>query len=95
MGHQIIKQPDGMYALFSSFCDDFVLINAKPEDIVDEWVNSYKKEMEGKVHDIVAALERGEKPYYQFTMSFNEAVDKIKDLHGDNMESLMMLGITT
>lgn len=91
MGQQIIKQPNGKYALFSSIVDDFVLIDAEPQDIIDEWVGKYKLDMEKKVAEIVAALEKGEKPYYQFTMSFDEAVKTVKHHHGKNAESLRWL----
>lgn len=91
MGQQIIKQPNGKYALFSSVVDDFVLIDADPQDIIDEWVGKYKLDMEKKVAEIVAALEKGEKPYHQFTMSFDEAVKTIKQRHGKNTESLRWL----
>jgi hypothetical protein len=78
MSQQIIKQPNGKYALFSQIVGDFVLIDADPQDIVDEWVKEYKIDMEKKVSEIVSALERGEKPYYQFTMSFEKAVKKVR-----------------
>jgi hypothetical protein len=91
MGQQIIKQPNGKYALFSFFVDDFVLIDADPQDIIDEWVRKYKLDMEKKVAEIVAALEKGEKPYYQFTMSFDEAVQTVKRIHGKKSESLRWL----
>ena len=89
MGHQIIKQPDGNYALFSSIVDDFVLIDAEPQDIIDECVSKYRLDMEKKVAETIAALERGEKPYYQFTMSFDEAVKTIKLIHGKNHKSVV------
>lgn len=91
MGQQIIKQPNGKYAIFSSIVDDFILIDADPRDIVDEWVGKYKLDTEKKVTEIIAALEEGDKPYYQFTMSFDEAVKMIKKVHGENAESLRWL----
>lgn len=93
MGHQIIKQPNGLYALYSSIVDDFVLIDATPQYIIDEWVASYKQDMQGKVSEIIQKLEQGEKPYYQFTMTFDEAVEHVIEHHGKNTESLKILGI--
>ena len=91
MGHQIIKQPNNKYALFSSIVDDFVLIDATPKDIIRCWVGSYRRDMRKKVKDITEKLERGEKPYYQFTMTFEEAINRIQELHGKDAESLKML----
>ena len=44
MSRQIIKQPNGKYALFSSVVDDFVLIDADPNEIVEELVAYYELE---------------------------------------------------
>ena len=67
------------------------MIDADPQDIIDEWVEDYKIAIEKKVLGIVSALEKGEKPYYQFTMSFDEAVETIKKVHGKKAESLKFL----
>lgn len=93
MGQQIIKQPNGKYALFSSIVDDFILVEADPQDIIDEWVEKYKAETEKKVSEIITALEKGEKPYYQFTMSFDEAVQTVRQRHGKKAESLIWLSV--
>lgn len=36
MGHQIIKQPDGRLAVFSSVVDAFIIVDATPEEL-KEW----------------------------------------------------------
>lgn len=92
MGNQIIKQPDGLYAVFSSIVDDFVIINATPQFIVEEWTAQYREQLEQKVNGIIACLGKGEKPYNVFTMTFEDAVGKIKSAHGENAESLKILG---
>lgn len=87
---QIIKQPNGLYCLFSSNEDDFVLFNATPEEIVEELASDYRKEMEEKVQKIIEKLGAGGKPYYQFTKSFQDALERVKMVHGKNAESLKM-----
>ena len=91
MGQQIIKQPNGKYALFSSIVNDFIMIEADPQDIIDEWVRQYKLDMEKSVAEIVTALKKNEKPYGEFTMPFDEAVKTVKQCHGENAESLRKL----
>lgn len=82
MGIQIIKQPNGLYAQFSSVVDDFVMYDATPEDILADWIEDAKRNYGEKLDKIIKQLEAGEKPYYQFTMTFDDAIDRIKDVHG-------------
>jgi len=82
MSHQIIKQPNGLYAIYSSICDNFVFINATPDDIVECWLEEEKERIYIKIDKIIAKLEAGEKPYYQFTLTWDEACDSIKETHG-------------
>lgn len=73
MTHQIIKQPDGLYAIFSSVVDDFIWTDCTPEDIIDIQVKEAEKTIREGVLDTVAALEKGKKPYLQFTITYKEA----------------------
>ena len=93
MGHQIIKQPNGLYAMWSSIVDDFVMIDCTPEDIIDELAGREKERIVDRVSQVLSALEEGKKPYYQFTKTFDEAVRLIKEIHGNDAESLVMLGM--
>ncbi len=91
MSQQIIKQPNGLYAIYSTISNQFIFFNASPEDIVNEWVNQYRAEAYQAVDKIVKQLENGEKPYNQFTMSFDEAVDWIKVIYGENCHNIKVL----
>lgn len=82
MGRQIIKQPNGKYCVFSSVVDNVIFCHMEEKDIVDELVNEYRKEMEEKVKKIIFDLENDKKPYYQFTMSYPQLLQKIKEIHG-------------
>lgn len=86
MGHQIIKQPNGKYALFSSNVDDFVYVNCTIDEIIEIQLEDYRKILIRKIYEIVDKLEKGEKPYYQFTMSFDEAIKWIKEVHGKSFK---------
>lgn len=73
MSQQIIQQPDGKYALWSTVVDDFVLLDATPEEILRYWVEGHKADTAKRIADIIAKLQRGEKPYYQFTVTWERA----------------------
>ncbi|MBU1864274.1 MAG: hypothetical protein KKH94_11465 [Candidatus Omnitrophica bacterium] len=94
MAHQIIKQPNGLYALWSSVVDDFILIDASPRDIIMHEINEQSKNIIAHIKEVVGQLDKNEKPYFQFTLSFEDAVETIKKRHGNNTESLRMLGLT-
>ena len=82
MGQQIIQQPDGKYAIWSTVVDGFVLIDAEPNDIINHWLESERERITKIVAGIIEQLERGEKPYYQFTMDWYEALHTHKQVHG-------------
>ena len=73
MGQQIIKQPDGKYAIFSTVVDDFVALNCTRRDILDNWMDDYRDRIWSQIVAICDSLELGGKPYHQFTMTWEEA----------------------
>jgi uncharacterized protein YcgI (DUF1989 family) len=85
MGSQIIRQPDGKYCMFSSICDDFTVVDATGEEIVDilaKWAaEEARKRSKMSSLQILAALDAGDKPYHQFTMTYWEAVERRKAVH--------------
>lgn len=88
MKGQIIKQPNGKYCVFSSVVDDFIYVNATKQEIIKGMVEDYTKEVTDKVNKVCKQLEKNEKPYYQFTMSFKDSIKLITKQHGKNCESL-------
>ncbi len=93
MGHQIVKQPNGKYAVWSSVLDDFILTNAIPEQIIEDECNLEREKIAEHTRRIIDQLEKGEKPYYQSTLSFEECVEMIQDFHGNDATSLQSLEI--
>lgn len=83
MGRQIIKQPNGLYAVYSSNVDHFLIYDATPEDIIEDWVREAREDIERGVWSVVQDIERGGKPYHQFTRSFDEAVEWTRAVHKD------------
>ena len=92
MGHQIIKQPDGNFCIYSSIVDNIINANCSKEDIIE--IFQSKHGIIGKEHaeDIIKQLEEGKRPYSQFTMSFDEMLKTIKDLRGkEELEKIISL----
>ena len=85
MSHQIIKQPNGLYAVWSSNVDHFILLDATPKEIVDFETKEATRGIERSVELLVESLDKGGKPYYQFTMSWDKAVEMIERIHKETL----------
>lgn len=82
MSNQIIKQPDGRFAVWSTITDGFILIDATPAEIVEEWLSDERARLTERVEVITDALDAGERPYHQFTESWEEALETYRQVHG-------------
>lgn len=88
MGNQIIKQPDGKYAIFSSFTDTIIFWDATEEEIVDYFAEKAAKqarEDSRRVLDHVAAGET-RKAYFQFAITWDDALAKDREHGGEAWE---------
>ena len=79
---QIIKQPDGKFALWSSVCDNFILINASPEEIINYKIERKTESIKNNVMKTISKLKQNEKPYYQFTQTWEDCLETVKNNHG-------------
>jgi hypothetical protein len=83
VGHQIIQQPDGKLAVFSSFTDTWILMDASPEDLLDYYAGKAAKDAREQTQQVLDAVLAGKprEAYYQFAMTFATANAKSK-FHG-------------
>lgn len=82
MADQIIKQPNGRYCIFSSVVDNITYYNMNKEDIIELRIKQYRQDITKKITETVEALDKGEKPYYQFTRSYDQMLNDITAIHG-------------
>ncbi len=84
MGHQIIKQPDGKLCVFSSFNDNIILADATAEELSDWYAERAARDARRETKRLTDMVLAGEKrPYFQFTMTYAEAVEKHREMGGD------------
>jgi hypothetical protein len=76
MPKQIIKQPNGLWALWSSIVDDFILTDVTANDILEYYVEEYRADMANDISNKITQLNNGKKAYYQFTMTYEEAMER-------------------
>lgn len=83
MGWQIIKQPNNQYCVFSTVVDHFIMVNATEDELKEFYKEESGRRGVEKVEDVLKKFDDGIKPYFQFTMTFEEAVETIKSQHGE------------
>lgn len=82
MGMQIIKQPKGGYAIFSTIVDNITHYDMTREDIIEELVEEQRKKITERINRTCDKLEANEPAYHQFTLSFEECLKVIEEVHG-------------
>jgi hypothetical protein len=83
MARQIIKQPNGKFCIFSSVCDNVTYYDMEEQEIIDVWARESKKDIEEQVKKIISDLNKGDKPYRYETMTYEEMLEKVKNIHGE------------
>ena len=74
MGRQIIKQPNDLWAIYSTIVDDFILMNATLEDIIKFELN----EAEERIRRRIIMATKNKFP----RTTFEEALENIHCVHG-------------
>ena len=89
MGHQVIRQPDGQLAVFSTVVDSWILFDATPEEILDWYAEDAAARSRESTARVLAAVAAGDPGavYYQFAMTFQEA-DDLSAVHGQRLADL-------
>jgi hypothetical protein len=74
MGHQVIKQPDGLYAVFSSFSDTWILVDATRDDLITYYGDRAAKDARDSTARLIDQVDEDPRnAYCQFAMTFEEA----------------------
>lgn len=88
MARQIIKQPNGLYCLFSSYVDSIVQWNLTADQIIDFLVEEQKKLITHEVSNIISKLNKREKPYHQFTLTYKRALAMTRKRYPEDYEKM-------
>jgi len=79
MGHQIMKQPNNKYAIYSSITETLIGWNIDKESLIEYYKEEASKRAEKETLSILTKIENNEKPYYQFTKTWDEVKDSMSD----------------
>lgn len=84
MANQIIRQPNGLYAVWSTCVESFTMVDCTPQEIIDDWAEREREQIAKRINEVVQSLATGGKPYMQFTQTFDEAMESIRERHGES-----------
>lgn len=89
MIYQIIKQPGGLFAIFSPYTKTIVVYDATDAEVMDWFVELKTRRIREQVAVILGlvALGEPEKAYYQFTLSWDEALARDRE-HGGEVHAV-------
>lgn len=75
MGHQVIKQPNGQFAVFDSGGDEWIFADATEEELLEYYEQRAAERARKDTMRILEAVKADEphRVYYQFAMTFKEA----------------------
>lgn len=82
MGYQIIKQPNGLWCIYSTVVDGFIILDATKVEIVKFYIDKAADRVREEVLTAFYKIETEEKPYRQFTISYEEALRNHIANHG-------------
>ena len=81
MGRSIVKQPDGLYAIWSTVVDNFVAVNCTVEEVIQHEIDDFAESIR---HSVARTVERIESHGRAGTHAptFSEALKTIGNIHG-------------
>lgn len=82
MAREIIKQPNGKYAQWSTVVDDFVMLDASPEEIIQDLLKIEEDDIRRRVLDKISELENGKTGFFSHT--WEEACERAFEIHSND-----------
>lgn len=82
MGQQIIKQPNGLYCIYNSGCGAITYYDLTAQEILDVRVQEERDRLAWDLLKTLALVDAGKAAYYQFSKTFDEALEYTEDSFG-------------
>jgi len=98
----IVKQPNDRYAVWSTVVDDFILLDATAEEAFGEELNdvlkaNYPGGKDALRRDLCRELEniRETGRAWRWAPTWDEAIDTVRELHGESVASERLAAISS
>lgn len=87
MGRQVIRQPDGRLATWSTVIDGFTLVDADPEEIAEYYAReAYEEERQRWLEACERAQQTGTSSRYRHGMQWTDAMERYREAHGRDFD---------
>jgi hypothetical protein len=74
MGRRIVKQPNGLYAVYSTVIDGFIITNSTKEELIEDFVQEKREEITEMIEASIEVMNTGERNYQAMpVMKFEDA----------------------
>lgn len=85
MARSVIKQPNGNYAIFSTVVDDFIMVNATKQELIDADIEEAREKINEKYDEMFEYFDKGEVAprYVNSHMTWDEAIACVVSVHGE------------
>lgn len=85
MGRQIIKQPDGKFAIFSSMTDTIIVYDASAAEVIVWFAEEAAQRTRDEVERLIGHVDSGrpQEAYGQFVMTWDEALAEDREHEGE------------
>lgn len=84
IGIDVVRQPDGRYAVWDMWLSEFVLINASAEDIIDYYTQWETRNIRRIVTEKVANLEGDRPEWKKLPKSFDDCLAQLVERRGED-----------
>lgn len=81
MARQIIKQPNGKFAIWSTIVDNFIMTDATPEEYIEFRIKEETERIKREIPEIINKLNNNIKVGY-FDQTWESALERIRKVHG-------------
>lgn len=85
MGDQIIKQPDGQFAVYSTETDTIITWDASADDLVAYYADKAREQARRRARETIDKVAAGNARdvYYQFVLTWEEALENDREHGGE------------
>jgi len=82
MAHEIHKQPNGRYCIFSSVVDNIVFYDATKEDLIDFYSERERELITKRINETTEKLDKGKKVSFWSCENLGEVLKAVRSVHG-------------
>ena len=92
MARQIIRQPNGKFAIWSTIIDNFIMWDATEEEYIAFRIEEETERIKVEIPEIIKKLNSGERVgYYDYT--WESSLERIKEVHGEKEVAKILDGV--